>query len=100
MDSNMNEDGYNKYNTYETNILNIIENEKKQYIYDVQKYNNNKGFTTDIKYIYIKIKNSLEMTYMDFVNGAFDNMFVKDRWAGIGYLLVVLSCIYFIFTNL
>ena len=92
--------GYNAYDSYETNILNIIENEKQSYDTKMKKYNKKRGFTTDTQHIYNEIKFTLQNSYIDFMNGNLNKLFQKDRWSGIGYFILFLLTIYFIVIKL
>ena len=92
--------GYNPYDSYETNILNIVENEKQSYDTNMKNYNKKRGFTTDTKHIYNEMKFTLQNSYIDLMNGNLNKLFQKDRWSGIGYFILFMLTVYFILIKL
>ena len=94
MQSKLMSNSYNPYGDYNSDILSIIENEKK--IHNEQ----NKEISKE-KYTFEAICDDVMNVIMKgfddiFHNNNVHNLFKKDRWLGTGYVLIIIYVIYFI----
>ena len=99
---------YNPYGDFNSDIANIVETEKKINEDRVDEYNKKKSKLIPLKgpknnkeidynHIFEQITFVLNETFEDVFNrNAYRDVFKKDRWVGIGYIMIIIYICYYV----
>ena len=95
---------YNPYGNFNSDIESIIEQEMKNNQDKFEEYKRNKKFLPldsenkiDFDYIVEQVTFVLDESFKDiFERKTYNNLFMKERYTGIAYILIAISIIYFL----
>lgn len=99
---------YNPYGDFNSDIANIVETEKKINEDRVNEYNEKRSKLLPLKgpkgnqeidynHIFEQITFVLNETFEDVFNrNAYRDVFKKDRWVGIGYIMIIIYICYYV----